>query len=252
MRYEAGVVDAGNLGMFFEILCDGDRVFALTLYSQCKSLDAAAEEECRFGIHRAAEINHHVQDFVDPRFASGDGAGDDIGMAGESLGGAVDDHVEAERERLLQDRCCKSVVDDGDEIVFFGEGDGLLEIDEAHGRVGRRLDVEDFGERGQQAVEAIQVGFDLADGDAEAGENVAHEPVRAAVELRGGDDFVAGFEGGEQRVRDRGHAGGSYDGGFGALERGDFAFGDGERRVAVARVDVGFALAFGPAFHFGG
>src|SRR5580698_3243003 len=138
MRYEAGVVDAGNLGMFFEILCDGDRVFALTLYSQCKSLDAAAEEECRFGIHRAAEIDDHVQDFVDPRFASGDGAGNDVGMAGESFGGAVDDHVEAERERLLEDWRCEGVIDDGDEVVFFGKGDGFLEIDEADGGIGWR------------------------------------------------------------------------------------------------------------------
>ena len=100
--------------------------------------------------------------------------------------------------------------------------------------------------------EAGEIGFDLADGDAEARENVAHEPVGAAVELGGGDDFVAGFERGEQRVGDGGHAGGGDDGGFGAFECGDFAFGDGERGIAVARVDVGFAFAFGPALHFGG
>ena len=97
-----------------------------------------------------------------------------------------------------------------------------------------------------------EIGFDLAHGDAEAGEDIAHEAIGAAVELGGGDDFVAGLERGEQRVGDGGHAGGGDDGGFGAFERGDFAFGDGERGVAVARVDVGFAFAFGPALHFGG
>jgi hypothetical protein len=60
------------------------------------------------------------------------------------------------------------------------------------------------------------------------------------------------FRLGEQRVRNGGHAGGGDDGGFGAFEGGDFAFGDGERGVAVARVDVGFAFAFGPTLHFSG
>ena len=70
--------------------------------------------------------------------------------------------------------------------------------------------------------------------------------------MRGGDDFVAGFERGEQRVGDGGHAGRGDDCGFGAFERGDFAFGDGEGWIAVTRVNVGFAFAFGPALHFGG
>ena len=105
---------------------------------------------------------------------------------------------------------------------------------------------------GESSLRAGEIGFDLADGDAERGKHVAHEAVGAAVELRGGDDFVAGFERGEQRVGDGGHAGRGDDGGFGAFERGDFSFGDGERGIAVARVDVGFAFAFGPALHFGG
>src|ERR1700722_13130924 len=53
-------------------------------------------------------------------------------------------------------------------------------------------------------------------------------------------------------MRDGGHTRGRDDGGFGSFERGDFAFGDGEGWVAVARVDVGFAFSFGPALHFGG
>ena len=103
----------------------------------------------RLRVHRAAEINHHVLDFVDPFAAAGDGTGDHVGVAGEAFGGAVDDHVETERERLLQDRSGEGVVDDGDEIVFFGEGDGFVEVDEADGGIGGRLDVEDFGERGR-------------------------------------------------------------------------------------------------------
>src|SRR6201999_2997860 len=138
------------------------------------------------------------------------------------------------------------------EVVLFGEGDGFLEVDEADGGVGWRLELEDCGEREEQAVEPGEVGLDLADGDAETGEDVAHEAISAAVELSGGDAFVAGFEGGEQRVGDGGHAGGGDDRGFGAFEGGDFAFSDGERRIAVARVNVGFAFAFGPALHLGG
>ena len=49
----------------------------------------------------------------------------------EVFGGAVNDHVEAERERVLQHRAGEGVVDDGDEVVFFGEGDGFVQVDEA-------------------------------------------------------------------------------------------------------------------------
>jgi hypothetical protein len=65
----------------------------------------------------------------------------------------VDDHVEAEREWILEDGSGEGVVDDGDEVVLFGEGDGFLKIDEADSGVSGRFDVEDFGERGKQAVQ---------------------------------------------------------------------------------------------------
>src|SRR5208282_4592530 len=33
------------------------------------------------------------------------------------------------------------------------------------------------------------------------------------------------------------------------LKRGYFAFGNGERGIGVARIDIGFAFSLGPAFH---
>ena len=51
MRCEAGIVDARDLGMLFQIFRDGDGVFALALYADGERLDAAAEKEGGFGVH---------------------------------------------------------------------------------------------------------------------------------------------------------------------------------------------------------
>jgi len=83
-------------------------------------------------------------------------------------------------------------------LWFFGEGDRFLKIDEAHGGIGGRR------RRGlwcaeREVVDAGKIGFDLADGDAEARENVSHEAIGSAIELREEMIRRPGFECGEQR-----------------------------------------------------
>ena len=107
------------------------------------------------------------------RIADGD-AGDDIGVARKGFCGAVNDHVVAEGDGILQDRRGKSVVDDGDEFVFLGEGHRFVNIDEAKRGVGGRFDVENFRTRRDEIFHACEIGSDVADGDTHVGENVAH------------------------------------------------------------------------------
>src|SRR4029077_6400083 len=102
--------------------------------------------------------------------------------------------VEAQRERLLQDGRCEGVVDDGDQVVFFGESDGFFQIDEAKSWVGGRFDVENFASRSDQALYSFERSGDVAHGNAHVGEDITHQAIGAAVELRGGDDFVALFQ----------------------------------------------------------
>src|SRR5882762_2824193 len=179
--------------MIFEESGDGHGVGALVLHADAHGFDAANQEKRRARIHGTAEINDHVPYAVHPFFTAGGGAGDNVGMAGEILGGAVDDDVEAKFDRLLQNGSGESVVDDRDEIVVLGEGDGSFKIYEAQRGVGGRFDVQNFAARSDQAFDAVERRADVADSDAHVRKNIAHQAVGAAVELRGGDQFVALF-----------------------------------------------------------
>ena len=161
-------------------------------------------------------------------------------------------HVVAERDGILQERRCKSVVDDGDEFVFFGERHGFVNIDEAEGGVSGRFDVKNFRTRRDKILNTREIGANLPDGDPHVGKDVAHQAIRAAVGLRGGDDFVAGLERGEQSGRDRGHAGRRDYSGLRTFQGSNFLLGDRERGIAVTGVNVSFVFALGPQLHFFG
>ena len=90
----------------------------------------------------------------------------------------------------------------------------------------------------------------MADSNAHIGENVAHQAVGAAIKLRGGNHFVALFQGAQQRRGNCSHSAGSDDASFRAFQCRDFLFGHAKSRIAVAGVYVGAALSFGPALHF--
>src|SRR5258706_16216302 len=93
-------------------------------------------------------------------------------MAGKSFCGAVNDHVITESDRILEHWRGESVVNDGDEFVFLGEGHGFVNIDEAKSGIGGRFDVKNFGTRREKNFDGGEIGADLADGDAHVGENI--------------------------------------------------------------------------------
>ncbi len=252
MRFETRVVDASDLGMLFEKFGDFEGVLTLPFDAHAERFHPANEQEGGFGVHGAAKVDDHVANFFDEVGAAGHGAGDDVGVAAEIFGGAVHHQVETHFDGLLQRGAGEGVVDHRDEIVPFGEGRGFFKVDQAQGGIAGRFDVKHFGAGGEQVFDTFEVGFNVANGNAEAWEDVAHEAVATAIDLIRGDDFVAGAKDGEKRAGNCGHARGGNDGGFGAFESGDFILGDGQGWIAVAGVNVGVAFAFGPAFHFGG
>src|SRR5207302_11440716 len=130
MRLQAGIMHSRDLRMPLEEPGNGEGVLALTLDSNAERFDAANQEIRRARVHTAAEIDNHLADAVHPiRIANGD-AGDDIGVAGKSFCGTVNDHVVAECDGTLQDRRGESVVDDGTERVFLRQGHGFVNTDE--------------------------------------------------------------------------------------------------------------------------
>src|SRR5260370_7983749 len=99
-------------------------------------------------------------------------------------------------------------------------------------------------------LDAGNIGSDMTDGDAHVGKNVPHQTVRSAVELRGGDHFIAGLQRSKERGGNSRHAGRSDDSSFGAFEAGDLLFSDGNRRIAAAGIALSIVFAFLPYLHF--
>src|SRR5690348_16235121 len=163
MRRQARVMDAGDLGMFFQEFRDGHGGGALAFNADAESLDAA-DEEIRAGrIHAAAEVDDVFADALDPVRGAGDSSGEKVGMAAEIFRGAVDGHIEAKSDGLLEHGAGERVVHDGDEIEMAREVYGTLQIHEAKRGIRRRLDVENACLRGDEIFDASEIGFDVAD-----------------------------------------------------------------------------------------
>ena len=73
------------------------RAVVLVAHAQREGLQPALEQERRVRVERAAEQVELVADALDQLRAPGDRAGDDVGVAVQVLGGAVDRQIEAGR-----------------------------------------------------------------------------------------------------------------------------------------------------------
>ena len=144
-------------------------------------------------------------------------------MAVDVLGDRVDDDVGAVVEGVLHVGGEEGVVDDDeDAVAVCDRGDGA-DVNEREGGIGGRFDPDEFGlwadEFGDIDFDGGGEGYFDAVCECDFGE-VA---VRAAVDVRDGDDMGAGGEGLED-CGGRGGAGGEGEGVAGVFEGGDGFF----------------------------
>ncbi len=250
VRSKARIVHALDFRMLFQKSRDGHSVFALALDAHAERLDAPNEQIRRAGIHRAAKIDNQLADAFHPVFAADGNSRDDIGMARERLCGAVQDHVVAQRDGILQHGGCKRIVDERDQLVLLGESHGLVDVHKAQRRIRWRLNIEGLGACVNQLFDSVEIRLHVVHGNTHVRKNVAHQPISAAIKLRRGNQFVSGFQHCQERRRNRRHPGSCHDGCFRSFKRGDFLLGDRQGRIAIAGVDVALALAFCPLLHF--
>src|SRR5438046_7996693 len=144
--------------MLFEIACNGYGIGTLTLHAYAYGLDSANQKKCLSGIHRTAKINDHVPDTIHPFPTPGGGAGDNVRVAAEIFGGAVNDHIETDFDGLLQDGRGEGIVNDRYELVFFCESDGFLKVNETQCRIGWGLDIQNFGAWGDLTFGILERG----------------------------------------------------------------------------------------------
>ena len=127
--------------------------------------------------------------------------------------------VGAERDRLDEVRGGNGVVDDERHTVVMGHGRHAGDVEHVDLRVGDRLGEERLGVGLDRCTPRVQVVGVLDEGgfDAELGQGVVEQVVRAAVQPRAGDDVVTRVG----QVEDRERLGGLTRG---QEQRGNAAF----------------------------
>ncbi len=137
--------------------------------------------------------------FVDKRSPADDHAAHEIGVPAEIFRRTFHDHVGAVLERLLVDNRGKRIIDhdrDSGPEFFPGpprQADDLFKIDQAEGRIGRGLYIDDFRPGGQEVEQVVEgIRLDIADADLKGRERVAEEAVTPSVEGRGADHLISG------------------------------------------------------------
>ena len=159
-------------------------------------------------------------------------------MAVQVLRRGVEDEVEPELQRALQDGGGERAVDHRGDAAAPRDFRHELEVHDLDERVRGRLDVEPAGFLPDRRLQARpRFRRDERDGDAHRLENVPEEAERPAVEVFRRDHVVAGLQVGEERSRDRAHARTEQHRVLGAFERREFFFGCGPVGVALTRVE---------------
>ena len=98
--------------------------------------------------------------------AAHDGTHEDVGVAGDELGGGVQDDVGPEVKRTLAQRCRERRVDHGDRAALPGSGRDRRDVSDDDERVGDRLHPDHVGAVGGRQDGAGVVGRDHADVEA--------------------------------------------------------------------------------------
>ena len=145
MAFEERVIDALNPGVFFKVPGDGQGGFVLFGDPQGEGLHAAQQQVAAVRIDGSAHGFMQVADFVHKFRAAEDGACEDVVMAGEVFGAALQDQVDAELQRPLVEGRRKGAVDKGQDIVTFGDFFKLDKVEDVQIRIGRRFGEDEPG-----------------------------------------------------------------------------------------------------------
>ena len=165
-------------------------------------------------------------------------------MSAEKLGGAVNDKVGAEFQRLLIDRRGERVIDYDQSTMAMGGGRQASEVDDFVGRVGRTLQIHNLAASGDGGLNRLVIaGIAKGHADLKPWQKFDEKFVRASVGVVHRYQTVAGREQREQRIADRRHAAGEAGCGFGAFQGLYLLLERGYGGIGIAAVNVSGFLA---------
>ena len=260
---QAGIAHVGEGGVTAQLFGDSGGVAALALYAQGHGLEAAVEEPGFVGAKVGAGLFEKVPKGGTQLVSGRNHAAQDIAMAANVLGGAVNNDVYAVGERTKEHGGGKGVVDEQECVVGAAQLGQAGDVDNFEKRIGDRFDDEDDGRLlGQHLGDGIEVGgIDEDAFYAVLGPETVDERIGGAVAILGGGDGSPGLDtaGGHGEVNG-GHAaaGGKrevFAGAVGhvvAFQFDDGPFKVGHGGIAVAAVDVEIGVAAEGAVEVGG
>ena len=208
MGLQTRIVHFLDPGVGREETRQGEGVGVLGPDAQRQSLGAPRQEKAGVRIERAAEEVERPPHAVHVRPARQDAPGHEIRVAVEILRGAVERHVEPDRQGTEVDGAGEGVVDDRRQTFLARELDDLAQTRNAHQRVGDGLHQEHprAGAQGLlPGVGALIVDEGIA--QSEILRVLRQEVVRAAVQAAPGQKVVALLQERQDGRRHGGHPG---------------------------------------------
>ena len=160
-------------------------------------------------------------------------------MAADELRGGVNDHVGAVLDGAQQVGSGEGCVHDQRHVVAVRDIGPGLKVEHVGVRVAKRLGVEQLGVVLDGGLDGVQIGrVDERGGKPLLGQRVFEQVQRAAVQVGGGHDMVAGRGDVLHGDGDGGRTGRHAKGSDTALERGNSLLEGADRGVGQAAVDV--------------
>ena len=188
---------------------------------------------------------HQPGDLLHQRRGARHGAGDDVAVAVQVLGGAGDGDVRAVLERPEIDRAGEGGVHQQRQAELLRHVGHRPQVHHPHERIGGGLDEDGAGGLSHRlAPEPGLVRAHVRDVDAEPAQLLVEELPGAAVDPAAAEQVIAGAKHGQVGEGGGAHAAGEEDRVLGALEQGVLPGQlDLGRVVAVAAVDDVFVAA---------
>lgn len=260
---EARVADAGKGGMAAQLFGDSGSVAALALDAQGHGFEAAVKQPGFVGAEVGAGLFEKIPEGGAELVSGDDDAAQDIAVAADILGGAVNDDVGSVGKGPEEHGGGEGVVDEQTGVVGAAELGKAGDVYDFEEWIGDGLDDEDDGRLfNEHALDGIKVGgVDEEALCAILGPEAVDEGVGGAVAVLGGGDGYAGPDAASSHGEvDCGHAAGGGErevvcglcGHVVAFEVDDGVLEGGDGRVAVAAVDVEVGVSAEGAVEVGG
>ena len=208
--FQEGIADRFDLRIGLQPLGDLQSAFIVLLHADTQRLETAAHQKRGEGRHDGAKVHEGTQTALPQELLIvGDHrAAQQVTVAADVLGEAVDDCIHAQIQRGGIVGRGKGVVDKDLDAVLMGDLHHGGNIHQHHGGVGGRLHIDQFGVGLDQAFQLAEIGgVKGIVGDPEAGQPVAGHVLRAGIFGLGENSVVAAFQQCENRAGDSAHAG---------------------------------------------